>query len=72
MIGVTLKGALKSGSLAVVPLDTCFVKPELEDVKSFCINQLTSFYPEDVPTGTCEVVGLESVLEKIKSGSFAC
>lgn len=67
MMGVLLKGALKSGSLVVMPLDTAFVKPELEDVKRFCMNQLSSFYPDDEPTGTCEILECEKVLAKVKS-----
>ena len=46
MTGVMLKGALKSGYLVVMPLDTDFVKPEAEDIKRFCMRQLSSFYPQ--------------------------
>ena len=67
MIGVTLEGALKSGKIAVVPLDTDYVKPELEDIKSFCMSNLSSFYPEDEPTGTCDIPEVEWVCCKIKA-----
>lgn len=67
MMGVLLKGALKSGHLVVMPLDTAFVKPELEDVKKFCMSQLSSFYPDDEPTGMCEILESEKVLAKVKS-----
>lgn len=67
VIGVTLKDALKSGCLAVVPLDTDFVEPSLEDIKTFCMKELSTFFPEDAPTGKCEVLNLELVIGKIKS-----
>ena len=67
MMGVLLKNALKSGKMVVMPLDTACVKPELEDVKKFCLNQLSCFYPEDEPTGTCEILDLEKVIAKVKS-----
>ena len=67
MMGVLLKGALKSGDLVVMPLDTAHVKPELDDIKSFCMNQLSSFYPEDEPTGTCEIIDSDKVIAKVKS-----
>ena len=67
MTGVMLKGALKSGYLVVMPLDTDFVKPEAEDIKRFCMSQLSSFYPEDEPTGTCEILDFDKVIARIRS-----
>ncbi len=67
MMGVMIRGALKSGSLVVMPVDTDYVKPEIEEVKSFCIRQLSAFYPDDEPTGTCEILDFEKVAAKIKS-----
>lgn len=67
MTGVMLKGALKSGYLVVMPLDTDFVKPEAEDIKRFCMRQLSSFYPEDEPTGTCEILDFDKVIARIRS-----
>lgn len=67
MIGVMLDGALKSGHMVVMPLDTAFVKPEAEDIKRFCLGQLSAFYPDEEATGTCEILEFERVVAKIKS-----
>ena len=67
MIGVMLKGALKGDCMVVLPLDTAFVKPEIDDVKRFCLSQLSSFYPAEEATGTCEILDFERIAAKIKS-----
>ena len=67
IIGVMLKGALKTDHMIVMPLDTAFVKPEAEDIKRFCLGQLSSFYPNEEATGTCEILECERVVAKIKS-----
>ena len=67
IIGVMLKGALKTDHMVVMPLDTAFVKPEAEDIKRFCLGQLSSFYPNEEATGTCEILEFERVVAKIKS-----
>lgn len=46
-IGVMVKGALKSGAIAIVPLETMWVQPNISSIRESCDKELKVLYPLD-------------------------
>ena len=67
MIGVMLKDALPDGHIAIVPLDTCYVKADEQSIRASCDRELKMIYAVNQPNSSYEIVGLASVIEKISS-----
>lgn len=65
MIGVMLKGALKNGAIAIVPLETSWVQPSINAIREACDKELKSMYPFELAAGSYEIIGIEHVIAKI-------
>ena len=65
MIGVMIRGALKNGSIAIVPLETTWVQPNISAIREACDKELKTMYPFEITTGSYEIIGVEHVIAKI-------
>lgn len=64
-IGVTIKDAFKDVPYTVVPLETEYVKPDLDSVIKSCDKELKALFPFKT-LEKYEVVGIETIFKKIK------
>ena len=64
MIGVMLKGALKNGAIAIVPLETSWVQPNIDSIREVCDKELKAIYPFDFAI-SYEIISIEHVIAKI-------
>ena len=64
-IGVMVKGALKSGAIAMVPLETMWVQPNISSIRESCDKELKVLYPLDFSISSYEIIGIKMIISRI-------